>query len=75
MIVFFSTCELVEFHYTLFIQTLLGGSEAPASPRLTFLRLHGGLEQEVSTITQVRNDRARVAGALWASAPVPISST
>lgn len=59
MIVFFSTCELVEFHYTLFIQTLLGGSEAPASPRLTFLRLHGGLEQEERTAVFQEFSRSR----------------
>lgn len=56
MIVFFSSCELVEFHYSLFLQTLLSGSGAAASgqlpsgaTRLKFLRLHGNMEQEVST--------------------------
>lgn len=56
MIVFFSSCELVEFHYSLFLQTLLSSSGAPASgqlpsasTRLKFLRLHGNMEQEVST--------------------------
>lgn len=55
MIVFFSSCELVEFHHSLFLQTLLGGSGALAPGRLpsasrplTFLRLHGDMEQEVS---------------------------
>ncbi|XP_062063292.1 probable ATP-dependent RNA helicase DDX31 isoform X2 [Lepus europaeus] len=53
MIVFFSSCELVEFHYHLFLQTLASGSGAPASgpspsacTRLKFLRLHGNMEQE-----------------------------
>lgn len=57
MIVFFSSCELVEFHYHLFVQTLLSRPGAPASgqllpsasTRLKFLRLHGNMEQEVST--------------------------
>uniref|UniRef100_A0A8D1ICL8 ATP-dependent RNA helicase n=3 Tax=Sus scrofa TaxID=9823 RepID=A0A8D1ICL8_PIG len=56
MIVFFSSCELVEFHHSLFLQTLLGGSGAlapgrlpSASPPLTFLRLHGDMEQEERT--------------------------
>uniref|UniRef100_A0A8C9A219 ATP-dependent RNA helicase n=1 Tax=Prolemur simus TaxID=1328070 RepID=A0A8C9A219_PROSS len=56
MIVFFSSCELVEFHYNLFLQTLLSSSGTPAlgqlpsaSTRLKFLRLHGNMEQEVST--------------------------
>uniref|UniRef100_A0A452UPE6 ATP-dependent RNA helicase n=1 Tax=Ursus maritimus TaxID=29073 RepID=A0A452UPE6_URSMA len=57
MIVFFSSCELVEFHYHLFVQTLLSCPGAPASgqllpsasARLKFLRLHGNMEQEVST--------------------------
>uniref|UniRef100_A0A452UPL4 ATP-dependent RNA helicase n=1 Tax=Ursus maritimus TaxID=29073 RepID=A0A452UPL4_URSMA len=55
MIVFFSSCELVEFHYHLFVQTLLSCPGAPASgqllpsasARLKFLRLHGNMEQEV----------------------------
>ncbi|EQB78190.1 putative ATP-dependent RNA helicase DDX31 [Camelus ferus] len=53
MVVFFLSCELVEFHYNLFLQTLLGGSGAPAPGRLPsastqfgFLRLHGDMEQE-----------------------------
>ncbi|XP_047624733.1 probable ATP-dependent RNA helicase DDX31 isoform X3 [Phacochoerus africanus] len=56
VIVFFSSCELVEFHHSLFLQTLLGGSGAlapgrlpSASPPLTFLRLHGDMEQEERT--------------------------
>ncbi|NIG59319.1 putative ATP-dependent RNA helicase DDX31 isoform X1 [Pontoporia blainvillei] len=55
LIIFFSSCELVDFHYDLFLQTLLSGSGAlapgglpRASTRLKFLRLHGDLEQEVS---------------------------
>lgn len=45
----------MDFHYNLFLQTLLSGSGALApgvlpcaSTRLKFLRLHGDLEQEVS---------------------------
>ncbi|KAM6169971.1 ATP-dependent DNA helicase DDX31 [Rhynchocyon petersi] len=56
MIVFFSSCELVEFHYNLFLQTLLSSTGAPASGqlpsasmRLKFLRLHGNMEQEERT--------------------------
>uniref|UniRef100_A0A2I2ZWF4 ATP-dependent RNA helicase n=1 Tax=Gorilla gorilla gorilla TaxID=9595 RepID=A0A2I2ZWF4_GORGO len=56
MVVFFSSCELVEFHYSLFLQTLLSSSGAPASGqlpsasmRLKFLRLHGGMEQQERT--------------------------
>ncbi|XP_074218563.1 ATP-dependent DNA helicase DDX31 isoform X5 [Camelus bactrianus] len=56
MVVFFLSCELVEFHYNLFLQTLLGGSGAPAPGRLPsastqfgFLRLHGDMEQEERT--------------------------
>ncbi|XP_074187342.1 ATP-dependent DNA helicase DDX31 isoform X3 [Rhinolophus sinicus] len=56
MIVFFSTCELVEFHYKLFLQTLLSSPGAPAaghlpsgSARLKFLQLHGNMEQEERT--------------------------
>ncbi|XP_055455883.1 probable ATP-dependent RNA helicase DDX31 isoform X2 [Psammomys obesus] len=56
MIVFFSSCELVEFHYSLFLHTLpcLSGSltseQLPsASWPLTFLRLHGNMEQEERT--------------------------
>uniref|UniRef100_A0A2K5EPQ9 ATP-dependent RNA helicase n=1 Tax=Aotus nancymaae TaxID=37293 RepID=A0A2K5EPQ9_AOTNA len=56
MVVFFSSCELVEFHYSLFLQTLLGSSGTPASgqlpsasTRLKFLRLHGNMEQEERT--------------------------
>ncbi|KAM6183938.1 LOW QUALITY PROTEIN: ATP-dependent DNA helicase DDX31 [Erethizon dorsatum] len=56
MIVFFSSCELVEFHYSLFLRTLLSRTGAPtsgqapsASTRLKFLRLHGNMEQEERT--------------------------
>ncbi|XP_053421637.1 probable ATP-dependent RNA helicase DDX31 isoform X2 [Nycticebus coucang] len=56
MIIFFSSCELVEFHYNLFLQTLLSSPGAPAlgqlpsaSARLKFLRLHGNMEQEERT--------------------------
>ncbi|KAG8509457.1 putative ATP-dependent RNA helicase DDX31 [Galemys pyrenaicus] len=56
MIVFFSSCELVEFHYTLFAQTLLSRAGAPrpgplpsAATGLRFYRLHGDLEQEERT--------------------------
>ncbi|TEA29650.1 hypothetical protein DBR06_SOUSAS510241 [Sousa chinensis] len=56
LIIFFSSCELVDFHYNLFLQTLLSGSGALApgalpcaSTRLKFLRLHGDLEQEERT--------------------------
>lgn len=42
----------MEFHYHLFFQTLLGGAvsgQLPSGgPRLTFLRLHGNMDQEVS---------------------------
>nr|XP_048287844.1 probable ATP-dependent RNA helicase DDX31 isoform X6 [Myodes glareolus] len=53
MIVFFSSCELVEFHYSLFLHTLSCRSGAPTSEQLPsaswplkFLRLHGNMEQE-----------------------------
>uniref|UniRef100_A0A8C6RST9 ATP-dependent RNA helicase n=1 Tax=Nannospalax galili TaxID=1026970 RepID=A0A8C6RST9_NANGA len=56
MIVFFSSCELVEFHYSLFLHTLLSHSRVPTSEQppsaslpLKFLRLHGNLEQEERT--------------------------
>lgn len=56
MIIFFSSCELVEFHYNLFLQTLLRSTGAPvlgqapsAFTRLKFLRLHGNMEQEERT--------------------------
>ncbi|KAL8174719.1 UNVERIFIED_CONTAM: ATP-dependent RNA helicase, partial [Gekko kuhli] len=53
MIVFFSSCEQVEFHHTLFQKALAEGPEAgglgpppfPPSP-LTFQRLHGDMKQE-----------------------------
>nr|XP_021497352.1 probable ATP-dependent RNA helicase DDX31 isoform X3 [Meriones unguiculatus] len=56
MIVFFSSCELVEFHYSLFLHTLPCLSGSPTSEQLpsaswplTFLRLHGNMEQEERT--------------------------
>ncbi|XP_037348827.1 probable ATP-dependent RNA helicase DDX31 isoform X1 [Talpa occidentalis] len=56
MIIFLSSCELVEFHYILFVQTLPSLSGAPdsgplpsAAARLKFYRLHGALEQEERT--------------------------
>ncbi|XP_075416695.1 ATP-dependent DNA helicase DDX31 [Tenrec ecaudatus] len=56
LIIFFSSCELVEFHYHLFLQTLLSSSGPlaaghlpSASLRLKFLRLHGHMEQEERT--------------------------
>ncbi|EGW12609.1 putative ATP-dependent RNA helicase DDX31 [Cricetulus griseus] len=55
MIVFFSSCELVEFHYSIFVHTLSCRSGAPTSEQLPsaswplkFLRLHGNMEQEYS---------------------------
>uniref|UniRef100_A0A8B9EYG9 ATP-dependent RNA helicase n=1 Tax=Amazona collaria TaxID=241587 RepID=A0A8B9EYG9_9PSIT len=55
MIIFFSSCEQVEFYYELLLKVLSGGleSEQPehsslSSARLQFLRLHGNMEQEVS---------------------------
>ncbi|XP_058549696.1 probable ATP-dependent RNA helicase DDX31 isoform X1 [Neofelis nebulosa] len=56
MIIFFLSCELVEFYYRLFLQTLPACSGAPASrqppsasTRFKFLRLHGNMEQEERT--------------------------
>ncbi|KAM6237371.1 ATP-dependent DNA helicase DDX31 isoform 3-T3 [Spheniscus humboldti] len=56
MIIFFSSCEQVEFHYELLLKVLSGGleSEQPerssvSSARLQFLRLHGNMEQEERT--------------------------
>ncbi|XP_041583154.1 probable ATP-dependent RNA helicase DDX31 isoform X2 [Vulpes lagopus] len=53
MLVFFSSCELVEFHYHLFLQTLpscsgtlASGRPPSASTQLKFLRLHGNMAQE-----------------------------
>uniref|UniRef100_A0A8C5P1U0 ATP-dependent RNA helicase n=1 Tax=Jaculus jaculus TaxID=51337 RepID=A0A8C5P1U0_JACJA len=66
IIVFFSSCELVEFHYTLFLHTLmssLGASDAgllpSASSSLKFLRLHGGMEQEVNSFFVLKDVAAR----------------
>ncbi|XP_035752451.1 probable ATP-dependent RNA helicase DDX31 isoform X2 [Egretta garzetta] len=56
MIIFFSSCEQVEFHYELLLKVLSGGleSEQPehssvSSACLQFLRLHGNMEQEERT--------------------------
>ncbi|XP_048970899.1 probable ATP-dependent RNA helicase DDX31 isoform X6 [Canis lupus dingo] len=56
MLVFFSSCELVEFHYHLFLQTLpscsgtlASGRPPSASTQLKFLRLHGNMAQEERT--------------------------
>ncbi|XP_074911628.1 ATP-dependent DNA helicase DDX31 isoform X3 [Buteo buteo] len=56
MIIFFSSCEQVEFHYELLLNVLSGGleSEQPehssvSSAHLQFLRLHGNMEQEERT--------------------------
>ncbi|XP_029470016.1 probable ATP-dependent RNA helicase DDX31 isoform X2 [Rhinatrema bivittatum] len=54
LIVFFSSCELVEFHHTLFTKVLMGspqktGSHPFTPANLKFLRLHGNMEQEERT--------------------------
>ncbi|XP_014111716.1 PREDICTED: probable ATP-dependent RNA helicase DDX31 isoform X1 [Pseudopodoces humilis] len=56
MIIFFSSCEQVEFYHELLVQVLSGGSESeqpgcssPSSVSLQFLRLHGDMEQEERT--------------------------
>ncbi|NXS51946.1 DDX31 helicase, partial [Brachypteracias leptosomus] len=56
MIIFFSSCEQVEFHYELLLKVLSGGLEAEqpehsslSSAHLQFLRLHGDMEQEERT--------------------------
>lgn len=52
MMVFFSSWELVDFHYHLFLRTLpsrLGAPASGASTPLKFLRLHGNMEQEERT--------------------------
>ncbi|NXD75059.1 DDX31 helicase, partial [Halcyon senegalensis] len=54
MIIFFSSCEQVEFHYELFLKVLSGGLESQqrssvSSGCLQFLRLHGNMEQEERT--------------------------
>nr|XP_040139772.1 probable ATP-dependent RNA helicase DDX31 [Ictidomys tridecemlineatus] len=66
VIVFFSSCELVEFHYHLFLQTLLNRLRAPApgqlpsaSPQLAFLRLHGNMVQEERTLVFQEFSRSR----------------
>ncbi|XP_053940492.1 probable ATP-dependent RNA helicase DDX31 isoform X3 [Cuculus canorus] len=54
MIIFFSSCEQVEFHYELLLKVLSGRleseqSEFVSSAPLQFLRLHGNMEQEERT--------------------------
>ncbi|NWW81827.1 DDX31 helicase, partial [Climacteris rufus] len=56
MIIFFSSCEQVEFYHELLVKVLSGGSEsgqpgcsALPSECLQFLRLHGDMEQEERT--------------------------
>ncbi|NWX40895.1 DDX31 helicase, partial [Steatornis caripensis] len=56
MIIFFSSCEQVEFHYELLVKVLSGGLESEqrerssvSSARLQFLRLHSNMEQEERT--------------------------
>ncbi|XP_064027463.1 probable ATP-dependent RNA helicase DDX31 isoform X2 [Pogoniulus pusillus] len=56
MIIFFSSCEQVEFHYELLLKVLAGrpGSEQPegssgSSAGLQFVRLHGSMAQEERT--------------------------
>ncbi|NXR14055.1 DDX31 helicase, partial [Semnornis frantzii] len=56
MIIFFSSCEQVEFHYELLLKVLAGepGSEQPegssgSSACLQFVRLHGSMAQEERT--------------------------
>lgn len=57
MIIFFSSCEQVEFYHELLVKVLSGGSESEqpghsplSSVSLRFLRLHGDMEQEVSIL-------------------------
>ncbi|NWV39048.1 DDX31 helicase, partial [Grantiella picta] len=56
MIIFFSSCEQVEFYHELLVKVLSGGSESEqpgrsslSSVSLQFLRLHGDMEQEERT--------------------------
>ncbi|NWQ62476.1 DDX31 helicase, partial [Neopipo cinnamomea] len=56
MIIFFSSCEQVEFYYDLLVKVLAGGPEleqpghsSPSSVSLQFLRLHGDMDQEERT--------------------------
>ncbi|XP_044295918.1 probable ATP-dependent RNA helicase DDX31 isoform X2 [Varanus komodoensis] len=52
MVVFFSSCEQVEFHHTLFQKVLCGEPEADRLPSLSplrFVRLHGEMRQEERT--------------------------
>lgn len=57
MIIFFSSCEQVEFYYELLLKVLSGGLETKqpehssvSSAHLEFLRLHGNMDQEVSIL-------------------------
>lgn len=57
MIIFFSSCEQVEFYYELLLKVLSGGLEleqpehsSVSSAHLQFLQLHGNMEQEVSIL-------------------------
>ncbi|KFZ59622.1 putative ATP-dependent RNA helicase DDX31, partial [Antrostomus carolinensis] len=56
MIIFFSSCEQVEFYYELLLKVLSGGlgleqaeHSSVSSAHLQFLRLHGNMEQEERT--------------------------
>ncbi|NWH56871.1 DDX31 helicase, partial [Geococcyx californianus] len=54
MIIFFSSCEQVEFHYELLLKVLSGRQESEqpesvSSAHLHLLRLHGNMEQEERT--------------------------
>ncbi|NXK10357.1 DDX31 helicase, partial [Herpetotheres cachinnans] len=56
MIIFFSSCEQVEFYHELLLKVLSGGLEleqpehsSASSAHLQFLRLHGNMEQEERT--------------------------
>uniref|UniRef100_A0A8D2PGP7 ATP-dependent RNA helicase n=1 Tax=Zosterops lateralis melanops TaxID=1220523 RepID=A0A8D2PGP7_ZOSLA len=60
MIIFFSSCEQVEFYHELLVKVLSGGSESDkpghsslSSGSLQFLRLHGNMEQEVRTLQMI----------------------
>uniref|UniRef100_A0A8C6ZQ12 ATP-dependent RNA helicase n=1 Tax=Nothoprocta perdicaria TaxID=30464 RepID=A0A8C6ZQ12_NOTPE len=61
MIIFFSSCEQVEFYYKLLLTVLSGDLESEqhehfsvSSTHLQFLRLHGNMEQEVSITKNLR---------------------
>uniref|UniRef100_V9KI40 ATP-dependent RNA helicase n=1 Tax=Callorhinchus milii TaxID=7868 RepID=V9KI40_CALMI len=53
MMIFFSSCEAVEFHNNLFTKVLIthtaGGEAKPSPHEVQFLRLHGNMEQEART--------------------------